>query len=154
MGNYKHYTWAILAGGSCRAPDRVTALARQARARARVERFPAPSALLAAHGLELQIVKSLPARQVVSGSRLFARRGPDAREEGWSAFLAIAHALLEQSEGAHEEADAVRLAAELAAPSSSARRMSVSDLAQVQRHVPRWVFRAWTCGLRFCERSH
>ena len=134
--------WRALGRGTTIDRDTVSAIARAVRGRAGARAFPSPNDLARPLDLELRVVRSLPSRCVVAPRIALVRRGPDAREQGWSAFLAIAHTALEQYRGAHSEEEAIALALELAAPGSATRALRLSEIKRRQRRVPAWVFRA------------
>jgi len=79
---------------------------------------------------------------VVAPHVALVRRGPDAREQGWSAFLAVAHTALEQHRGVHSEEEAITLALELATPAKATRALRISEIKREQPHLPAWVLRA------------
>lgn len=79
----------------------------------------------------------------VDDSTVIVRPEPDLREQGLLVFRGLARHALSRRVGAHAEADAIILAAELAAPSGIVVRRGIELVALRQQWVPIWFLRAW-----------
>jgi hypothetical protein len=79
----------------------------------------------------------------VDDSTVIVRPEPDLREQGLLVFRGLARHALSRRVGAHAEADAIILAAELAAPSGIVVRRGIELVASRQQWVPLWFLRAW-----------
>lgn len=109
--------------------------------RALLPPFPSPAEAAAAAGVDLRLLDGLSkeAPVIVTGSIVLVRRHQRRRVQGWLAFVGIARVLLERARGAHHEAEAAWLAAELAAPEAVMLGLSLREAARRQPWVPAWV---------------
>lgn len=99
-----------------------------------------------AERLDLSVIEAdlpPPVCVCVDDSTVIVRPVADVRERGLLVFRGIARYTIGRYLGAHTEADAIVMAAELAAPSGLVVRRGVEAVAARQLWVPIWFLRAW-----------
>ncbi len=123
--------------------DQIEAIAEEMRALCGCRFFVAPGELAAACGFTV-VRLPLPHAAVASDEEtIFVRPLLDAREEGLLILRGLASGMLARDHGAHAAADAVLLAAEVAAPGALVLRRGLKLVLEHQAFVPAWFLRAW-----------